>query len=236
MKKILKLSLVVCLFVCLNINTSAQTNSFRFGVKAGLNLSTASVSDASESKYKSGYQFGTTVEYSLSKNFLIQSGLFFSAEGSKIEDMNMSNYQGLPRGFTNTVFNQLYLELPLYGTYKMNISDNLNIAFGIGPYFGYGIGGKSKLKLNNGYVKIEIEWDTFGDEFFNYYYDGIRNVRLGESLNRSDFGVGFKVDVGYYNYVLGIGLTSGIIDIAKKQQGYSEYKNKNINISIGYKF
>ena len=225
----------VCLLVCLTTNIYAQTNSFRYGFKAGWNLSTAFVNDASEHKFKSGYQVGPTVEYFLSPNFYIQSELLFSAKGSKIENLNGSNYTGGQPDFTHT-FNQFYLELPLYGTYKVNISENLNIALGVGPYLGYGAGGKTKKKLYNGVWgdgATEREWDTFGNGIF----DGSRDWLHGESLNRFDFGAGIKVDLEYCKYVLGVVLASSIIDIAEKRV-YSnmQYRNLNINVSVGYRF
>ena len=234
MKSFVKIAFI-CLFVCLKINISAQTNSFRFGVQAGLNLSTALVNDAAKIELKPGYQLGATVKYPLSQNFQIQSGLLFSAKGSIIESLKSGSFDGGEPNFTHT-FNQFYLELPLYVTYKIKIAKDLNVVWGIGPYLGYGIGGKTKHKLNDGIWgngATEREWNTFGDGIFDKNRDWLR----GESLNRFDLGAGIKVDLEYQKYVLGIGFTSSIIDIMKKQE-YSDlhYRNLNINISMGYKF
>ena len=221
---------MVCLFVCLNMSVSAQTSSFRYGFKAGLNLSTALVEEARSCKLKPGFHVGPTVEYSLSQRFYIQSGLLLSMKGSKIEALNSGNYIGGEPNFTHT-FNQFYLELPLYGTYKASISRNIDIALGVGPYFGYGMGGKIKRIWAD--EETETKWDTFKDGVFDESRDWLR----GESLKKMDFGVGIKVDLEYDKYVFGIGFGSSIIDIAEKHgyQGF-QYRNFNINVSMGYKF
>lgn len=232
--KTMKITAFICLFLYICSNVSGQTSPFRFGAKTGLNLSSASVNDANASKFKAGYHVGVTVEYELPRDFLIQSGLFFSTKGSKQEDLNGSGYVGGKPDFTHT-FNQLYLEIPIFGAYRMGISDKINLVLGVGPYLAYGIGGKTKQKLNSGVWadgKTEIEWDTFGDGV----YDNNRDWLKGESLNRFDFGGGFKADLEYSKYTFGVGLTSSIINISKKE-GYSDskYRNVNVSISLGYK-
>ncbi|NDW19324.1 PorT family protein [Dysgonomonas sp. 216] len=234
MKNRKKAVLVYLLLFCLNINLLAQT-PIRFGVKAGLNMSTAFVEDASESKFRLGYKVGATAEYSFNRNFMIQSGLFFSVKGSKLEDLNVNDYVGGTPDFTHT-FNQLYLELPLYGSYKLHVRDNLNVVLGAGPYIGYGIGGKTKQKLNNGTWSngvTQIEWDTFGDGVFDENRDWLR----GESLKRFDFGAGIKADLEYCKYILGVEVSSSVINIADKPD-YKDftYHNFNVCVSLGYKF
>lgn len=232
-KKILSISILLFLVITI----SAQTSPFRFGVKAGLNASTAFVNEADKEKFKLGYHFGATVEYNLPKNFLIQSGLFFSAKGSKIDGLNAGTYDGGKPDFTHT-YNQLYLELPLYGAYRINLSKSTNIVLGVGPYFAYGVGGKTKQKLNSGVWSggiTEIEWDTFSDGIFDDSRDWLR----GESLNRFDFGFGINADVEYNKFVLGIGAKYGVINILKDHEYSSDdlyYRNLNLSLSLGYKF
>lgn len=71
---------------------SAQKSPLGVGVKAGYNLSGAIVNDATSTSTKAGYHIGATVEYTFSKNFLIQSGLFFSTKGAEIYQLNASSY------------------------------------------------------------------------------------------------------------------------------------------------
>ncbi|NDV70366.1 porin family protein [Dysgonomonas sp. 25] len=228
----MKRTILFCLLLCVGAIAFAQEHKspIRFGVKTGLNLSTAFVSDAWESKFKPGYNVGITAEWQLKERFLIQSGLSFTAKGSKQENFNASDYVGGDPDFTHT-FNQFYLELPLYAAYKVGVSNQMDLILGAGPYFAYGLGGKTKQKLNSGFWSdgtSKREWNTFGHSDSSH----------GESLKRFDFGAGIKADLEYKNrYVLGIGFSSSIINIARKG-GYRDlkYRNFNMAISLGYKF
>ena len=222
----LKKIVFVCFLLFALKSISAQTSKFQFGVKGGLNLSTALVNNEAEAvKFKQGYHFGGTVEYFITPKLELQSGLFFSVIGSKIDGFNMAaSFCGVP-DFVQ--LNEQYLKLPLYAAFRKNISNNLNFNIGIGPYFGYGIGGKSKRTLNSGVFSggsTEREWVTFGNDL--------------ESLNQFDFGAGLIADIEHNKFVLGIGFESGINNLMYKKEYLNpfEYRNVNISISIGYRF
>jgi hypothetical protein len=123
---------------------------------------------------------------------------------------------------SSTIFDEQYLKLPLYFVLRNNISDNLNFSIGLGPYFGYGIGGKTKQTGSGGLMKME--WDTFGNDL--------------ESLNKSDFGAGLIADIVYNKFVFGVGFESGITNLMYKKEYLNpfQYRNVNISISVGYKF
>ena len=171
--KIVIATVFILLFAIKSI--SAQTSNFNFGVKGGLNLSTAIVSEG-DSKFKQGYNIGGTVDYLLAPKFELQSGLFFSKTGSKINDLNFYYLRGadlskLPRPYSTHTFNTSYLKLPLHIAFRKNISDNFNFYTGFGFYFGYGIGGKTKNWRRGGWIDCnenlepifikEFKWDTF---------------------------------------------------------------------------
>jgi hypothetical protein len=229
-----KIVFICLLFFALN-SISAQTTNFQFGAKGGLNLSTALVNDASAIKLRPGYYIGGTVDYLLTPKFELQSGLFLSKQGSIIEDLNSSSYDGGTPGWTHT-FNQLYLQIPLYVAFRKNISNDWDMTIGFGPYFGYGIGGKTNKKLNNGIYgdgSTKTEWDTFG----NGIYDESRDWLKGEYLNPFDFGAGIKLDVEYKKIIFGIGLETSIIDIMNNEDDEDlNYRNINIRLSVGYRF
>ncbi|MBT1702539.1 porin family protein [Chryseosolibacter indicus] len=226
------LFLGIVLFVKLNV--SAQTSPLRFGIKTGLNLSSATVHDATGTNSKTGYHIGGTLEYSFSQKFLIKSGLLFSTKGSKIDQLNASSYIPSPIDDTHT-FNASYLILPLHGAYRLNVNNTVDIVLGAGPYFGYGIGGKTTQKLNSGSWSngsTENEWKTFGSGV----YDENRNWLHGTTLKQLDIGIGATLDFEYQNFVLGIGYEQGLKNIATQDSYYKpQYKNRAIQASIGYK-
>ena len=227
----LRKTVSICiLFFVLN-GISAQTTNFQFGIKGGLNLSTALVSDASAMKLQPGYYIGGTVNYLFTPKFELQSGLFLSKQGSIIDNLNSSVYKGGNLNWTHT-FNQLYLQIPLYAAFRKNISNDLDMIIGFGPYFGYGIGGKTNQKTNNANDDVSI-WDTFGD---GTYYEP-RDWLTGEYLNPFDFGAGIKLDVEYKKIIFGIGFEASIIDIMNGEDDKDlNYRNVNIRLSVGYRF
>jgi len=214
--------ITICLLLFALESISAQTSKFQFGVKGGLNMSSAFFNDAETVKFKPGYHFGGTVEYLFTPKFELQSGIFFSNTGSKLEGYSVCIFDACFTGGSTTI-NEQYLKLPLYAVLRTNISENSKFKIGIGPYFGYGIGGKIKQVYGMG-GNLKIKWDTFGDGL--------------ESLNKYDFGAGVIADFEYNKFVFGVGFESGIINLMYKE-GYLnpfEYRNVNISFSVGYKF
>lgn len=223
----------ILLFVSLDL--SGQTSPFRFGVKVGYNLSNATVNDATGTNSRNGYHLGGIFEYSLSENFLIQSGLHFSTKGSEVYQLNKSDYIPSPIDDTHT-FNESYITLPVYAAYKLNVTSDFRIIFGVGPYFGYGVGGITKQKLNSGSWSdgvTEVKWKTFGNDVF----DKSRDWLHGTTLERFDIGVGGNIDFEYHKFILGMGYEKGLRNLAVQENAPGlSYKNNTFQISIGYKF
>lgn len=234
--KYLKQLAFACLLASLSISAFAQTSPFRFGVRAGLNLSSAFVNEVDKRKTEPGYHVGVTVDYQLPSNFMIQSGLLFTAKGSELDNLNADSYVGGRPEYTH-IYDQLYLEIPIFAAFAINLGNNLDLVGGIGPYFAFGVGGKTKQRSNSGEWSegvTEREWDTFGNGVFDDNRDWLR----GESLRRFDFGAGVKIDLEYYKkYTVGVGFSAGILDIMRKTQ-YPDlkYRNYNFSVSTGYKF
>jgi len=209
----------ICILLFAFKSVSAQTSKLQFEVKGGLNLSTAFFNDAEAVKFKPGYHFGGTVGYLITPKFELQSGLFFSSIGSKLEGYSICGSHSCHGGNLTTIEEQ-YLKLPLYAAFRKNISDNLTFKIGLGPYFGYGIGGKTTGITGTNKRK----WDTFGNDL--------------ESLNQFDFGAGCIADIQYNKFIFGIGFEAGIINLMYKKEYLNpfDYRNVNISMSLGYRF
>ncbi|QDW21105.1 porin family protein [Flavobacterium sp. KBS0721] len=228
--------IVISVLLLFNLKLSAQTltSPLRIGVKFGFNSSNATVNDAANTDSRNGYHIGAIFEYSLSERFLVQSGLYFSTKGSKVNQLNKSQY--IPSAIDDThTFNQSYVTLPVYGAYKLNVTNQFKIIFGVGPYFGYGIGGKTTQKLNSGSWSEGItqrEWNTFG----NGVYDQSRDWLHGTTLKRFDIGAGANIDFEYHKFILGVGYEKGLRNIAVNENASGlKYKNNNLQVSFGYR-
>ena len=228
-------SVFICFLLFVLNSISAQTDKFQFGVRGGLNLSTAFVNNASAIKFRLGYHIGGTVDYLFAPKFALQSGLFLSMQGSTIDNMNSGSLTGRNPDWTHT-FNQLYLQIPVYVAFRTNIANDLNISIGLGPYLGYGIGGTTKMKQKSGVYSdgsTTKEWDTFG----NGGYDENGYWVKSANLKPFDFGAGIKLDLGYKKIIFGIGLETGFINIMNRQNNKDlEYENVNFRLSAGYRF
>lgn len=213
--KIKFLLLVAAVFITIGVN--AQDTPFRFGVKAGANLSNFSGSDADGSDAKFGFNAGVTVDYAINSNWLIMSGLEFTTKGAKadesvsLDDFDIPELTGSVK--IKTTVNAMYLQLPIHAGYSLPVSEGVNLLFHAGPYFAYGVGGKAKVKAN-GQEMIKI--DTFDDNF----------------AKRFDFGLGLGAGVEFGKINAGIGYDFGLVNIM--QDG--TMRNMNGYLSVGYKF
>ena len=123
MKKIFTLLL-------LTMVTSVAFAQLTWNVKAGMNISSYLNDDDADPKI--GFRTGGGLEYAFNKTWSIQPSLLFTTKGATYSDS----------GVDMTV-NQMYLELPVMGAARFNISGSTNIVISAGPYLAYGIGGKT---------------------------------------------------------------------------------------------
>lgn len=204
MKKLLLVSLTLLLAV----STFGQ---MKFGAKAGLNLANMSTDASGVSpKMIVGFNIGGILELSLSDNIAIQPGIFYSAKGSKSD---------LDFGFmTGTGTAKLsYIEVPINVLYKLGSGDMKFVPF-IGPYLGYGIGGKIKMEAGGQSQEEDVKFGS-GDT------DDFKALDLG--LN-----VGIGVEMG--NLLISAQYGLGLANINPTSD--NTVKNNVIGISVGYLF
>ena len=151
------------------------------GVRAGLNLSSYSISAGGASistDSRASFHVAVTDQILLCNKlpFYLETGLAFSSRGGKVDGVS---------------FRPSYLQIPVLVNYHFNIKDIVTIQPFAGLYYGLGIGGKVKVGDEKG--------DIFGDE------GGLKRsdlgVRLGAGVvwKRIYFGLGY--DIGCLNLV-----------------------------------
>lgn len=151
------------------------------GVRAGLNLSSYSISAGGASistDSRASFHVAVSDQILLCNKlpFYFETGLAFSSRGGKIAGIS---------------FRPSYLQIPVLVNYHFNIKDIVTIQPFAGLYYGFGIGGKAKFGDEKG--------DIFGDEGELKRSD--LGVRLGAGVvwNRIYFGLGY--DIGCLNLV-----------------------------------
>lgn len=220
MKKFYTLGLTVCLSL-LGLSVSAQDSPLTWGIKAGVNLSNASIKDHSgDMKARVGFQVGVTLDYAITNDFYFQSGLSFTTKGAKNEYEFIPQDTGHKEKSTKKI-NQMYLQLPIMAAYKLEVAPDTKIVFNAGPYFAYGIGGKIKTDI----VETDSE-GNLGKNKFDTFSDN--------RLKRFDFGLGAGVGAEFGQIVVGLNYELGLANIADWQGG--SYKNRNASLTLGYKF
>ncbi len=208
----------------------AQTEKIQFSIQAGLNNSAGIVNDAHEIRFRTGYHIGGLVNYSFISKFSLQTGLLLTEKGGKFVGLNSGNYIGGTPDYKH-VFKALYLKVPFSVIYIKKITEKLNVMFGVGTYFAYGISGKSRIDVNGVYLDGTNfrKWNTFI----------IDSRYVDESLKRFDTGIILNCQLEYNKIFLGIGLEKGLLNTLREYEGYGQdlkFYNLNIPISIGYRF
>jgi Outer membrane protein beta-barrel domain len=205
MKKLYILSALLLL------TTFSFAQTFNWGIKAGVNVSTISgiTSATGFGSNLTGFNAGAIANLDF-PNFTIQQGLFYSTKG------NMSTYSTISANQqtinTYATGDRLgYLEMPVNFLYNIVHLPGGNIHLGAGPYIGYGF---SETLSGVG----PTETFTFG----NFYY---RNP---------DYGVNFIVGTKLRKHFL-VDAQYGL-GIANLAHNGETLHNRVLSISAGYLF
>lgn len=179
----------------------------KFGVRGGLNISSASFSeygDAIGASSRIGFNAGIILDMPVSESFYVQPGLYYTQKGFKYDGRTWRNL-GNTKSCTST---QGYVELPILASYRYPLTDDIQLQINAGPY--------AAVRLNN----------KVSDEDYDFlYFDGGSSGSFDAGLQ---VGAGVLYDKHYY---AGIGYEWGFLE-----QEHTDSKNKNLFISIGYNF
>lgn len=221
MKTILKTSLLA-IFLLIGVVANAQEQPLTFGVKAGMNLSNLSGDGVEGTDAKVGFNVGLTVDYALTQDLFLMSGLEFTTKGAKASFSD--SYEGV-NAEMNITINSMYLQLPVHAGYKFDVSEGMKLNLHAGPYVAYGIGGKSKTKIKGDIAGRDINLEPEGDvDMF-----GDKGM-----ANRFDFGLGLGVGAEFGKFGVGLGYDLGLTNIAKDSK--EKVRNMNAYLTVGYKF
>lgn len=157
MKKVL---LIVAAILLANAVSAQNYEKNILGVRAGLNLSSYSISAGGASistDSRASFHVAVTDQILLCNKlpFYLETGLAFSSRGGKVDGVS---------------FRPSYLQIPVLVNYHFNIKDIVTIQPFAGLYYGLGIGGKVKVGDEKG--------DIFGDE------GGLKRSRPGRASGR----------------------------------------------------
>lgn len=201
MKKIL--SLVAMLM--LTVAASAQIT---WNVKGGIGFS-ACYGSTEGLKAQMVGKAGVGIEVPLSANFSLMPSFEVAIKGCEFDKEKY--YWGVIDGKDCSGGNLeiTYLQIPILGAYRFNLSDSWNITLKAGPYFAYGIDGRFKVDD----YKIDLYKDT--------------------NAKRFDVGADVGVDFEYHRFVFGAEYEIGFSNMSS---GDNTIKNMAFYLTVGYKF
>ena len=216
--------------------TTANAQEFKVGAKAGFLMSNVSIDDnsfteagitsiaKSNTSFKPGFHFGAFIEYGFNEKLWVEAGVDYAFQGAKaksfevIEKDNNGNVLSRTKeDVKNAKWNTQQLNIPLWFKYDIN-------------------GFRPKVGINLGFL-TKIETKRENDE----------QKTVTKSLTpdkKFDFGLGFGAE---YNLPMGLFFDAtfnlGLTKLSNKEKNddgtYSEgskFKNRVIQIGVGYKF
>jgi hypothetical protein len=163
----MKKNLFLLLVVVLAAGTTAQAQ-FKYGLKAGLNLSSVSFSgngsDNVNTENFTGFQVGPTIELMIPiLNFGFDASLLYSQQGFKIKNISDD-------------FRTHTLEIPANLKYKISALDLLGVYVAAGPYISFNLS------------------DNLGDAYKSKSFGAGLNFGLGaELLGHLQVGANYKL-------------------------------------------
>ena len=222
--RLISFILVLMLSVPLAIGQSTDKAKTSFAILGGMNFQNLDGTDTYGNKLEndmiSGYHFGFNVQIPFAPMLYFQPGLLFTTKGAK-------NTYGSLTG----KYNISYLELPLNFVYKTLLGKG-NIMIGLGPYIGYGIGGKASIENESTTIESDIVFKNVvvaGDPVLKAYfktYDAGGNILAGYELAN---GIFCQLNAQF-----------GIVEINPEDQRISNdrsaVRNIGFGFSIGYRF
>lgn len=236
----MKKGLIFVLFALVSIVSYSQLS---WNAKVGMNMSNLSGDAIKDSKMKVGFNIGVGAEYQFTEMWSIQPSLMFTMKGAKGEDTEDTSLGDIT---VKGTFNPMYIQVPIMAAARFAIADNQNIVVKAGPYFAFGVAGKLKYDLSGeGYNALKDYVASAGenlDELLAEEGYGDQDVfkdeeKGGYGAKRFDFGIGVGVAYEINKFFIDLTGEFGLTNLYDfKDSDYSNPKNMNFSIGVGYKF
>lgn len=181
----------------------------RFDIHGGMSM--ANITN-SEADLKVGYTLGVGMDYSFNEMWSFQSGLNFTSKGCKISESGV-----------DVKVNPVYLDIPLLAAVKMNITEGNRFLINLGPYIGFGLGGK---------MTIEQGGAEIGTKLFKKV-EGNKEAMMNRCAVGLQYGIGFELDE---HYLINLTGQYGFTNMIKESFAGENNKNLAFLLTVGYRF
>ena len=228
-----RLLAITAILVMTTVALQAQVN---FGLTGGVNFQnitgTSHGGDKLDNGLLVGFHAGVKLNVPIATDFYFQTGLLYSQNGAKSNEIIIQNKAA--NNDYSTVTRISYIELPLNLLFRPRFG-NGHILLGFGPYVAMGIGGKQNYDASSTltYVQtIKFKNTITSSEYWdpeNAYYK-----RLDAGAN---IFAGYELEMGLFfqlNAQLGLLKINTVIEDYSDDQGV--FKNTGFGLSVGYMF
>ena len=195
---------------------AAKAQEIKYGVKAGLNLSTLTGDVAYyDVKSKAGFHVGGFAEFKITDKFAVQPELLYSTQGGKISFSSSDDFS-----YTNDKrdIKLGYLNLPVMAKYY--IIPGLSVE--AGPQVGFLLSAKNEYQI---YSSVSEDLSGSGEEDIK---DDSKSVDFGFNL-----GAGYEFTE---NIFVQARYNLGLSSINEDSDSDIDVKNGVLQLSFGYKF
>ncbi|WP_343321220.1 outer membrane beta-barrel protein [Sphingobacterium multivorum] len=222
------------LLLCLSLGAYTGYAQTKWNVKAGVAFSNVDAKNKAGDKAStaavSGLYLGLGPTLRLSEYFSLEPAFIFAKRGFERNEGNVIGWGKDFKAHTS------YIEMPIDVVFNATIGAG-KLEVGIGPYIGYGLGGKWKTSgpVHLGDIAIGEEGDI---KFTNDASEGeYGSYNLGRPF---DYGARAKVNYLFReHYLVGIEVQKGIANLESKWGDYKSgdaIRNRSLGISLGYRF
>lgn len=188
------------LTVCFAITalTSMAQSHLSFHAKAGIGTS-CFYGKHSDSETRIAYKAGVGAAYELNKTWVLQSALEFVSIGGE----HTLEYVGQAK------MNELYLQIPIMMTARLQLGKNYHASLSAGPYVGLGVGGKTAGE------RFDDNSSSFPSSHSNRFrldtFGSILDNNMGN--NRFDAGVAMAITFDYHRFMIGAEAQVGLVTV-----------------------
>lgn len=154
-----KVSFLLLLLVVLGTAAVSASPSYgQYGIRGGLNVS--SVEGVPGNKYRAGFNGGIFGQFMFTRNWGLETGLYYSMKNFKIkDDAAFSDMHHASR--------LSYLQIPIQALYKFDVGYGLILYPAVGVYAAYGFSGTHK------HFDDAEKFDLGLDAGFNIQYEKV---------------------------------------------------------------
>ncbi|MBQ3655436.1 MAG: outer membrane beta-barrel protein [Bacteroidales bacterium] len=218
-----KIFLMVAVMIAAVSASFAQ--DFTFGARIGMNVANIG-GDGDKLEPKIGLKAGVVGCFPLVDNVYLEVGAFYAPKGAKNSESNTIMGVKVNQDYTVKLN---YIEIPICGVYKYEISSNFAVRGHFGPYFGVGLFGNEKLEINGSTKNSEAGLAGYKLKAFSSKSDECNYKRFDVGLN---VGAGIEFSACY----LGVQYGAGLSNFNSKNNKDYKMHNNVFSVDFGFNF